>query len=71
MPCSADGPSYSSLEIRMELDKVTQLLCSAGRCYWARTEMPQEVLIWWEHHCVLDKKRGEPWDVEPKQLGVK
>ena len=72
MPCYDDRDNPTNwvhqarleLELRKRCDELAALLCSAGRAYWAKKEMPQEVLIWWKHHCELDKSRGEPWDVE-------
>lgn len=69
MPCyDPPDPRPGEISDRDIINQLTALLCSAGRAYWSKKEMPQEVLIWWEHHCALDKNRGEPWDVEPKEL---
>lgn len=76
MPCSDDYSFKNELTAKKtrllseRCDELAALLCSAGRAYWSKQEMPQDVLIWWEHHCELDKSRGELWDVEPKKVGV-
>ncbi len=42
-------------------EKLTELLCSAGRARYRKTNIPASVLKWWEDHCKLDRKHGEPW----------
>lgn len=46
---------------KKRLDSLTDLLCKAGRARSNKTDIPLEVLQWWDDHCKLDKKRGEPW----------
>lgn len=29
-------------------------------CHDGRTDIPVEVLNWWQDHCKLDRKHGEP-----------
>lgn len=65
MPCSDERVlSDDAWEREKRINELAKLLCSAGRAYWSKSEMPQEVLIWWKRHCEWDKSRGEPWDVE-------
>lgn len=47
--------------LRMRCDKLTDLLCQAGRARHKKTEIPGAVLDWWAEHCKLDAARGEPW----------
>lgn len=46
---------------------LTALLCSAGKAYYAKSGMPEDVVFWWLEHCAWDKSKGEPWDIEPKE----
>ena len=41
--------------------ELTNLLCQAGRARHNNTNIPYEVIAWWDNHCKLDKSRGEPW----------
>jgi hypothetical protein len=41
--------------------ELTDLLCKAGRARYTKSNIPQSVLKWWEEHCEIDRKRGEPW----------
>jgi len=47
--------------LRSRLDLLTDLLCKAGRARRNKTEIPAEVLQWWDDHCKRDAQRGEPW----------
>jgi hypothetical protein len=42
-------------------DALTDLLCKAGKSRHNKTDVPKEVLSWWESHCKWDRARGEPW----------
>jgi hypothetical protein len=75
MPCSSGmdvpqivyqpgvDPRYRDevLQLKAELDNVTALLCAAGRARKHKTDIPPEVLNWWDRHCHVDAVRGEPW----------
>lgn len=73
MPCyytgSAEGDARYAAEqandlanrYRKELDKLTDLLCKAGKCYERGTPAPKELRDWWQKHKKEDAKRGEPW----------
>ena len=75
MPCSDAGWPQESRGItdeeqmkttlallRLKVDTLTDLLCKAGRARQNPYEQyPPEVLKWWEDHCEIDRKRGEPW----------
>ena len=70
MPCyddrdniNQDGVTITRLLIRC--DELATLLCLTGQCYYAKKDMPNNVTEYWEQHCEFDKKRGEPWEVEP------
>ena len=41
--------------------EMTALFCAAGRARYTKTEIPKEVLEWWDEHCELDRSHGEPW----------
>lgn len=41
--------------------ELTELLCSAGKARYNKTNIPKAVLVWWDSHCKLDKSHGEPW----------
>lgn len=41
--------------------ELTNLLCQVGRARYKKTNVPAAVLEWWDTHCKLDKRRGEPW----------
>lgn len=75
MPCS-DGRDDVRIEYvrgvdphyKAEADRLskrcktlTDLLCKAGRARYRKTEIPKEVLQWWDEHCKIDRARGEPW----------
>lgn len=68
MPCyeprtsineAAARDSIHILEAR--IDRLTDLLCKAGRARKNKTEIPSDVLSWWEKHCEEDRQRGEMW----------
>ena len=40
---------------------LTDLLCKAGRARVNKTDIPPEVLSWWDEHCEIDRQHGEPW----------
>lgn len=40
---------------------LARLLCAAGRARKNKTDIPPDVLEWWEEHCKADEARGEPW----------
>jgi sirohydrochlorin ferrochelatase len=75
MPCSdgqddvryvyKDGhdPHYKQEAQRLSerCKELTILLCKAGRARHTKTNIPPEVIDWWNHHCKLDKSKGEPW----------
>ena len=64
MPCYDPRVECSSnevAELRAKVDTLTDLLCKAGRARHNKTNIPPEVLKWWEDHCEIDRKRGEPW----------
>jgi hypothetical protein len=42
-------------------DALTKLLCKAGRARKNKTDIPVDVLNWWDEHCEIDRKHGEPW----------
>jgi hypothetical protein len=50
-----------ALRISKRAAALTDLLCKAGRARHNKTDIPPEVLKWWEEHCKLDRLRGEPW----------
>ena len=41
--------------------EMTDLLCKAGRARHSKTDIPVEVLKWWDEHMELDRTHGEPW----------
>ena len=41
--------------------RLTKLLCAAGRARYNKTNIPKEVLDWWDEHADIDKSHGEPW----------
>lgn len=41
--------------------ELTNLLCAVGRARHGKTDIPPEVLNWWNDHCKLDAEHGEPW----------
>lgn len=47
--------------LRARLDNLTDLLCKTGRARYNKTNIPKEVLDWWDEHCEIDRQRGEPW----------
>jgi hypothetical protein len=47
--------------LKKRCDDLTNLLCLAGRARYNKTNIPKEVIAWWDNHCKLDKSRGEPW----------
>ena len=49
------------VESKKKLDKLTDLLCKAGRARKNKTNIPQADLTWWDDHYKLDAERGEPW----------
>lgn len=65
MPCSSDGYDLAEKhELRLQVDHLTRLLCSA--CQYlevAEVEMPAELDVWWEAHKLADKKR----EIEARQ----
>lgn len=76
MPCSdGGGPAsrderlvqhegeykYETVVLQAKLDKLTDLLCQAGRARHNKTEIPRAVLDWWYKHCRRDAARGEFW----------
>lgn len=48
-------------ELKAKLNRVTHLLCLTGRARYNKTNIPHEVITWWDGHCKLDKSRGQPW----------
>ncbi len=56
-------PAYQHEAQRLSkrCQELTQLLCKAGRAKYGRTDIPPEVLNWWQEHCKLDRAHGEPW----------
>jgi hypothetical protein len=56
-------PEYERENARLlaKVDVLTDLLCKTGRARRNKTDIPPEVLNWWDEHCKLDKSRGEPW----------
>lgn len=78
MPCSG-GPDPVRIEYRNgvdprykddaerykdEVDRLTKLLCTAGRAY-INGGVPEELQTWWDRHAELDGIRGLPWDHSP------
>lgn len=70
MPCfytgSAEGDRAYGLEEvvkeqKKELDRLTRLLCEAGRAHHNKRRPNQEVRAWWVSHRCADEKRGEKW----------
>jgi hypothetical protein len=56
-------PQYreEAKRLSQRCQELTNLLCMAGRARHNKTEIPPEVLNWWEDHCKRDRKKGEPW----------
>lgn len=56
-------PSYRAEAERLasRCNELTNLLCQAGRARANQTDIPVEVLAWWEEHCEIDRQHGEPW----------
>lgn len=56
-------PHYKAEAERLSArcQEMTMLLCAAGRARYRKTEIPVEVLAWWDEHCKLDREHGEPW----------
>lgn len=56
-------PFYEEEAKRLALrcNMLTNLLCQAGRARHNKTDIPVEVLKWWDNHCKMDRLRGEPW----------
>lgn len=56
-------PSYKTEAERLSkrCAELTDLLCKAGRARMNKTDIPVEVLNWWDRHCEMDRQRGEPW----------
>lgn len=77
MPCSDDRREYSeppnqpstvaefymkkAAALENRCDELASLLCAVGRARRNQKDIPPEVLTWWDRHCELDRKRGEPW----------
>ena len=70
MPCyyaeSAEGDRAYSLEQvvadqKKELDRLTNLLCKAGRAHLNKKSVPMDVRLWWSVHRCADEARGEKW----------
>lgn len=64
MPCY-DGRDRCDPDERnvyqLKIDRLTDLLCQAGRSYLNNEEVPRSVLHWWEQHRKIDEQRGKPW----------
>ena len=56
-------PSYRDEAERLSkrCKELTALLCKAGRARYHKTDIPVEVLNWWQEHCKIDAAHGEPW----------
>jgi len=63
MPCydPRDSYDYAREEFKGELDKITDLLCKAGRAFKAGRRPPKDVLDWWDAHEKIDERRGRKW----------
>ena len=61
MPCYDPRSHEQDSHSRAELDRVTDLLCKAGRACYSGEPIPYDVLEWWKEHAKLDERRGEPW----------
>jgi len=46
-------------DIKNIADKLTRLLCEAGKVFRGEKEPSQELLDWWKDHQEKDKKRGK------------
>ena len=57
--CNRSYPDQSALEEK--IDKLTELLCQAGKAYAGDYTPPTEVRKWWSKYRKLDAERGEPW----------
>lgn len=47
--------------LQKKVNELTDLLCQTGRARLHKKEIPVSVLKWWDDHCEMDRKRGEPW----------
>lgn len=57
-----DSAYKAELErLNAKCKSITDLLCKAGRARYRKTNIPKEVLDWWDEHYVIDKSHGEPW----------
>lgn len=52
---------YEAERLSKRCAELTNLLCSAGRARYNKTDIPVAVLKWWDEHCKIDRARGEPW----------
>lgn len=48
-------------EAKTRNDFLADLLCKTGRARANKTDIPADVLSWWDEHCKFDRQRGEPW----------
>ena len=58
---AADEASKRAAKYKKELDRLTDLLCKAGRARHNGIVPPVEVRKWWAEHRCQDAKRGEEW----------
>lgn len=70
MPCydTRDHNCGNDAELRAEnarlqarCDKLTDLLCQAGKAAYSHKEAPPAVHAWWDAHRRIDAARGESW----------
>lgn len=65
MPCYdiRDHPAHYASALEKDVKELTELLCKAGRAYWAKEAVPYEVMRWWEWHSKIDASKGKPWKI--------
>ena len=62
MPCYDPQAHEDCRQCRKEVNRLTDLLCQAGRAFVnAGAVPPPEVLDWWDQHRKWDEERSEPW----------
>lgn len=62
MPCYEQRSREDDGYTQYRLDRVTDLLCQAGRACYSGEPIPEAVLKWWKTHEESDARRGEPWN---------
>ena len=61
MPCYDPSPSAIEQDLKNKVDKLTDLLCQAGKAYIHQRPAPKDVIAWWLEHEKIDREMGKPW----------